>query len=328
MAGLAAGFFRITVWDTASIFMLCLLPVLLGASGFISGSETALFFLNHHQRLELSRSVAEIAGPGLAGALVQLVMAPFAILVDAASFLLSAFLLLRIRSSEPQPPPVASQVGGLADQIRVGLRLVATSSPLRAIAGCLASINLFNGLLEAVFVLYVTRVLGIGAGLLGLVFAAGSVGFLAGALIMDKVTVRLGLGATVTIGVAVAGVGDLLIPLLHGGMSMTLLVGLLMLAQALFGIGLVVFSAGQVSIRQGATPDDLQGRMNATMVFIAGAAVPAGALLGGWLGEAVGLRTALLIAAVGEILSVAWLLFSPVRSLREPGAASETRLAR
>ena len=79
-------------------------------------------------------------------------------------------------------------------------------------------------------------------------------------------------------------------------------------------------NTGQVSLRQATTPDRLQGRMNATMSFVAGAVVPLGGLLGGAWGETVGLRPTLLLAALGEILAVLWLLLSPMRSLHEqPG---------
>jgi Na+/melibiose symporter-like transporter len=266
-----------------------------------------------NSKLELSNSAAEIVGPGVAGGLVQVVTAPIALAVDAISFLVSALLLGWIRMSEPVPRPTEQQES-IWKEIAEGLELVLRNRLLRPIAGCLSTLYLFNGVLEAVFILYVSEELGIGAGLLGLIFAVGSVGFLLGALLPGWVVRRFGWGPGIIIGLLLVGLSDLLVPLVRG--SITVAVAVLMTAQFLFGLGLVIFNAGQVSLRQAMTPDQLQGRMNATMSFIAGAVVPLGGLLGGALGETIGLRATLFFAALGEILSVLWLLLSPMRSQR------------
>ena len=181
----------------------------------------------------------------------------------------------------------------------------------------MSTLHLFNSVLEAVFVLYVTRELGIGPGLLGLIFASGSVGFLIGALLPGWVTRRFGLGPGLIGGLLLVGLGDLLIPLTDKSMAVGVIMLVLMTAQFTFGLGLVIFNTGQVSLRQAITPDRLQGRMNATMSFIAWGVVPLGGLLGGGLGEMIGLRSTLLLAALGELLAALWLFCSPVRSLRE-----------
>jgi MFS family permease len=266
-----------------------------------------------NSKLELSNSAAEIVGPGVAGGLVQVVTAPIALAVDAISFLVSALLLGWIRVSEPVPRPTEQQEN-IWKEIAEGLELVLRNRLLRPIAGCLSTLYLFNGVLEAVFILYVSQELGIGAGLLGLIFAVGSVGFLLGALLPGWVVRRFGWGPGIIIGLLLVGLSDLLVPLVRG--SITVSVAVLMTAQFFFGLGLVIFNAGQVSLRQAMTPDQLQGRMNATMSFIAGAVVPLGGLLGGALGETIGLRATLFFAALGEILSVLWLLLSPMRSQR------------
>ena len=89
------------------------------------------------------------------------------------------------------------------------------------------------------------------------------------------------------------------------------------MSEFFFGLGLTIYNVGQASLRQAITPDHLQGRVNATMGVIASASVPLGGLLGGALGTVLGLRATLVVAAVGEILSVVWLLSSPLRSLHE-----------
>jgi MFS family permease len=277
-----------------------------------------------NSKLELSNSVAEIVGPGIAGGLVQIATAPLAIAVDAISHLASALLLGSIRVSEPVPSPT-EQKQNIAKEIGEGLELVLRDRLLRSIAGCLSTLYLFNSVLEAVFILYVSQELGIGAGLLGLIFAVGSVGFLVGAFLPGWVVRRFGWGPGIMMGLLLVGLSDLLVPLVSGAVVVAVAVAVLMTAQFFFGLGLVIFNAGQVSLRQAMTPDELQGRMNATMSFIAGAVVPIGGLLGGGLGEAIGLRPTLFFAALGEILSVLWLLLSPMRSQREQPVSMDER---
>jgi len=275
-----------------------------------------------NSKLEMSRSVAMIIGPGVAGGLVQLVTAPIAIAVNAISFLISALFLGWIRTPELAPKP-SDQQQNIWGEIGEGLKLVSNNRLLRAIAGCIGTLGLFNSVLEAVLVLYVTRELGIGPGLLGLAFASGSVGFLLGALLPGWATRRFGLGPGIIGGLLLVGLSDLLIPLLDGSMAVVVILMVLMVAQFFFGLGFVIFNTGQVSLRQAITPDHLQGRMNAVMSFIGWGVVPLGGLLGGGLGEMIGLRPTLLLAALGEILAVLWLLLSPMRSLPEPPVLME-----
>jgi MFS family permease len=269
-----------------------------------------------NSKLEMSRSVAMILGPGVAGGLVQLVTAPIAMAFDAISFLLSALFLGGIRTPEPAPRP-SDQRESICEEMGEGLRLVSGDKLLRAVAGCIGTVGLFNSVLEAVLILYVTRELGIGPGLLGLAFAGGSVGFLLGTLLPGWVTRRFGLGPGIIGGLLLVGLSDLLIPLAGGSVVVLVIMMVLMTAQFFFGLGFVIFNTGQVSLRQALTPDHLQGRMNAVISFIGWGVVPLGGLLGGGLGETIGLRSTLLLAALGEILAILWLLLSPLRSLRE-----------
>jgi MFS family permease len=273
-----------------------------------------------NSKLQISRSVAEIVGSGLAGTLVASVTAPLAIAVDALSFLVSGLLLGLIRAPEPAPDPAAQQQS-VWHQIGDGLRLVTNDRALRAIAGCIGTLGLFNSILEAVFILYVTRELEIDPGLLGMIFAVGSIGFLIGALLPGWASRRFGLGPSIIGGTLLAALSDLLIPLAGG--TVPLVVTILVISGGFFGLGLTVFNVGQASLQQAVTPDHLQGRVNATMGLIGSASVPLGGLLGGTLGTILGLRTTLVVAAVGEILSVVWLLSSPLRSLREQPEAGE-----
>lgn len=270
-------------------------------------------------KLELSRSAAELAGPGLAGGLVQLLTAPIAIAVDAVSFLLSALLLSRIRGMEPAPPrgEVARRFW---QEIGEGVRVVVDDPRLRAIAGGRGTLGFFNAMLEAVFVLYIARELGVGPALLGAIFAAGSVGFVVGALLPERLSKRIGVGAATVGAVILVGLSDLLVPLARG--SLLVVVPLLFAAQFFFGLGLTVFNVNQASLRQALVPDRLRGRANGTVLFLASGLAPLGALLGGLLGEAIGLRATLTVAAVGELLAALWLWRSPLRTLRDLASLS------
>ena len=265
-------------------------------------------------KLELSRTAAEIVGPGLAGGLVQVLAAPLAIIVDAVSFLLSALLLSSIRTREPVPAPIA-RTQRIWDEIREGVRVIVGDSRLRAVVGCRGILGLFNAMLEAVFVLYLARSLGVGPGLLGIIFAIGSVGFVIGALLPDRMARRFGVGAVMVAAVALVGLSDLLVPVARG--SLRVVVPLLVGAQFFFGVGLTIFNVNQASIRQAVVPDRLQGRASATARFVASGLVPLGALAGGLLGDAIGLRATLVVAASGELLAAVWLWRSPLWELRE-----------
>ncbi len=288
------------------------LPSLVGREQLVEGNS----------KLELSESVAEIVGPGVAGGLVQLATAPLAIAVDAFTFVISAFSLGLIRTPE-SPPQSFEEPQNIWREVGQGLRLVSSHKILRGIAACIGTLFFFNSVLEAIFVLFLTRNLHLEPGLLGLIFASGSVGFLFGALSQRWLTHRLGLGTAISGGLLLTGLSDLLVPLLNESMGMVVITGVLMSAQFFFGLGLTTFRIGQVSVRQSITPDHFQGRMNATMNFIAVGIVPVGGVLGGLLGERIGLRPTLVLAALGEILAVLWLFFSPLRTLREQPTLTE-----
>ncbi len=265
--------------------------------------------------MEASRSVTQIAGPGLAGVLVQLLTAPVAIFVDAISFVISAIFLWLLPVREPPPQP-RSQGQNMWSEIVQGMNMVLFNPLLRSIMLCATTHNFFsNGMLVSLYVLYATRQLHITPALLGLIFSAGGPGALLGALLAGRISRRLGLGNTLIGAQLLTGLARVCLPL--AGLFPFVAVPLLGTGEFLLGLSRPLFNVNQVSLRQAITPDHLQGRMNATIRFLMWAIVPVGALGGGFLSEVVGLWPILLAAALGTTLSALWLVFSPIRPLHE-----------
>jgi MFS family permease len=299
------------------------------AVGFVTGVLTVFFdvayqsylpalvepdqLIDGNSKLEISRSGAQIAGPGLAGGLIDLVTAPVAVLADALSFALSGAFIGLIRRGEPAPEraPAGRRRGSMRREIAEGLRYVLGHRLLRPIAACTATANLFNAVMFAVVVLYMVRQLGLRPAAIGLVFAAGNLGFLAGAVVSGRLAARAGIGRAIVLGEAVGALGALLVPLAPRGAAVPLLVA----GMAVGTFGSTVYNVNQVSLRQAISPARLHGRMNATMRFMVWGTLPLGSLLGGALGTAVGLRPTLWVGAVGGLLAVLPVALSPVRSL-------------
>ncbi len=267
-----------------------------------------------NSKLEVSRSAAQIGGPGLAGGLVSLFTAPYAVLVDAISYVGSALFLFRIRKPEPLPeaPAGAARPSMLRD-VREGLGYVLGNRYLRAIAACTGTSNLFGSMTFAILLVYAVRTLEMSAGLIGVVFALGNVGTLAAALVSSRIIKRLGVGPTIVASAMTFGPAMLLLPAAPAAFPTPFLVA----SMALVGFSGVVYNITQGSFRQAITPERMQGRMNSVMRFIVWGVMPIGSLAGGALGTAVGLRETMWLAAILGSFSFLPVLLSPVRSLRD-----------
>ena len=267
-----------------------------------------------NSRLQVSYSAAAAAGPGLAGALVQLLSAPVAVLADAVSFLVSAVLLRSIR--RPEPPPVRSDAGlPMRRSIADGMRKLLGHPLLRAIIVASVPITFFTSGFLALYVLYATRDLGLAPATIGLIFATGGVGAISGAMLAGRAAARFGVGLAIIGGWVLAAAAALLVPLAAG--PTVAVVAILALSKTVEGITDTVANIHQWSLRQVVTPDHLAGRVTAGHRFAVYGAGAAGALAGGALGTAVGLRPALLVCAVGALLSPLLALCSPLRQLRQ-----------
>jgi MFS family permease len=263
-----------------------------------------------NSRLTASTSVAEIGGPGLGGVLVGALTAPVAIAADAISFLASATSLATIQRVEPDADPHPGD-RGIGGQIREGIRETASNRYLLAFAGEAATYNVAWSAMNSILVLWAVRELGLNAATIGLVFSVGSVGALLGALVTGAVARRVGVGRAMWTSAVVSNLGVLLIPLAGGGTTAE--IALLGAAFFLQGLGATATNVHTYAIRQAVTPDRLMGRTTAVYRVLTHGFVPLGALLGGLLGDALGLRPALAIAAVALFPSWLWLYFSPAR---------------
>ncbi|MDH6225229.1 MULTISPECIES: MFS transporter [Streptomyces] len=251
-----------------------------------------------NSKLQASRSVAETAGQGLGGTLIQVLTAPVAIIVDCLGYLFATGMLLRIRTPEARPERPAGGRPSVRKDIVAGLRMTMNSRLLRVIMFHASWYNLLWDVVLVVFPLYGLRELGLGPAGLGLVVAAGSIGALGGALSAGPLGTRLGVGRAMVVGMTVASAATLLLPLAPGdgsGLGHALLAG----GYVLNGFGIAVFSIHSITLRQATVPIELIGRVSATFRFVTWAVIPLGGLLGGLLAAAVGPRAALTVTAAG-----------------------------
>jgi MFS family permease len=260
-------------------------------------------------KLTASRGVAEVAGPGLAGYLVSWLTAPIAVAADSASFLVSALVLARIRTGTTQPRRTNR---ALLVEVREGVRYVLDHPLLRAMVTRSALFNLSNTVLATMFVVLLADELDLPASTIGLVFTVAGGGAIVGALVAERVAAAVGEGRAIVYAAVVVGLAAVTMPFTQHGWLLWLAAA----GEAVGSVAVVVSNITQVSYRQRVCPSELLGRVNATTRFIVWGAVPLGALLGGVLGETVGVRTALWVGVAGELLAVLPLLFSPLWRLR------------
>lgn len=282
-------------------------------NSFLPAVTTREQLVEGNSKLGISDSLAEIGGPSIGGLLVQAITAPFAILVDLASYLASALILARIRTAEP-PPARGEQPVSMMHEIGEGLRTVRSSQILLAVLAATVAFNLLGSFFGALYSVYVIRSLGLTPVLLGVVISAGGIGALIGAASANRVTRRIGVGPALIGGMTVHACTSLLTPLAFG--SVPQVTAILLFAQIVGDTMLMIYFVNAVSLRQAVTPDRLLGRVNASFQVVIAAAGPVGFLLGGLLGETIGLRPTLFIAAMGSWIATAILIASPVRHIK------------
>ena len=269
-------------------------------------------YVEANSLLNGSRAFSNVAGPSLGGVLVQILSAPAALLVDALSYVGSAIFLGRIRAAEP---PLEPAQGGMFPQVREGLRFIFRHDILRPSLISVATLNFFNFVFAALFILYATRELHVRAGALGLVLGAGAVGGMLGALLTGRLSRRLGVGPAFVLGMVLFPAPLLLVPLAGGPRSVVL--AMLFAAEFLSALGVMILDITAGAIIVAFTPDRLRSRATGALRFVNYGVRPLGALTGGALGAAFGLRPTLWFAAAAGVLGVLWLVPSPVPKLLE-----------
>jgi len=304
---------------TASIGLLYVVALVVGAlsvfftvayTSYLASILSADRLGQLQARLELSESGARIAGPSIAGTLVELAGGAVAIFIDAASYVVSAIALLGSARPARADEPASRQVGflgGMGD----GLRRVAGDQILRDLAGSTAVFNLGSGMILAVLVLFATQDVGLDAAGFGLVYGIGNVGFVLGAMAVGASTSRFGVGRSLLGTAYLSAVAMILIAVAGPGAGI-----LLLLAGRFVGaVATPIYNVNLVSLRQARVDDAVMGRINGTFQFIDWGVLPLGSLLGGAIAAALGPRAALDAAALCGILSAVWLSVSPVRRL-------------
>jgi MFS family permease len=267
-------------------------------------------YVDANSWLNGSRAFSSVAGPSAGGVLVQLLSAPTALLADAASYLASALALGRIHADEPTIEP---SEGGIRAQISEGMRFIVRSPILRPLLASVATLNFFNFVFWALFILYATRELGVRAGTLGLVLGAGAVGGIIGAIVAGRLGRRLGIGPAFILGMFLFPAPLLLIPLAGGPRPVVL--GMLFLAEFFSALGVMILDINAGAIITALTPHRLRSRSTGALRFVNMGVRPLGALVGGVLGSTIGLRPTLLIAAAAGVAGILWLFPSPIPRL-------------
>jgi MFS family permease len=273
-----------------------------------------------NSKIQASTAFAGVAGPGLAGVLVGLVTAPITLTADSVSYLFSAAGLIAIR--KPEPAPEAPEVRiSVRQSIAEGLRAVWGSKLLSAMLTQGSALNLFFGAYITVFVVYAVRVVRLSPFELGIVLAASAVGALAGATTARRVSKALGLGRTMVVNTA--GVSLALLLLLVPRHASLAAIAVFVAAQLAYGWNIAMLNVNTITLRQVVTPKRVLARMNATYRMVLFGVAPVGMSLGGLLGSAVGLRTALVISLTLMASPLLWLFFSPVFRLKQMPTAKD-----
>jgi MFS family permease len=277
-----------------------------------------------NSKLQSSQSVAQVAGQGMSGVIVQLLTAPIAIVVNAATFLVASASVVAIRHREPAVPRPENGRRGVFGEIGEGLRLALGSPVLRPLMLQSAWYNMLNDVILVVMPVYAVRGLHLPPATLGLVIASGSIGAFAGATLAGRLARRVGAGRAMALGMAGACTGYLVLPLASGPRPAVLaaLVG----GYIVYGCGLAVFNVHSVSIRQALVPAGMMGRIAASYRMVSGAAIPLGGLLGGLSADVFGMRTTLLGACAGLLASAAVFACSRGARVRDIDALSERDL--
>jgi MFS family permease len=302
--------------------------------GFLTGTLTVFFDVSYQSylpslvdrdrlvdgnaKLEITRSGAQVLGPGLGGLLVHAITAPYAVLADAISYLWSVSFLFTIRTRESVPERDADSPSMLRELLD-GIKYLVRHRYWRPISMSTATFNFFSNVAFAIFVVYMVRRLHMSALAIGLTFSLSSAGGLAAAFFAQKIGTRLGIGRTIVWGSAIGALPTVLIPLAPVSFPIPFIVVSLVFTE----FGIVVYNVSAISLTQALVPERLLGRVNASRRFIVWGTVPIGSLVSGVLASTIGLRPTLFVGTIGILLATVPVALSAVRHVQELPTAPE-----
>jgi MFS family permease len=279
--------------------------------------------LEGNTKLATSSSLAEVGGPSIAGALIQAISAPVAIIFDALTFLISAISVGLIR--QPEPPPATRSGESMLGEVRAGFGVIMHHPILRALVIGNTARAFFGNFYAALYSLFVIRELGLSAVTLGVIVSAGGIGALVGAVLAQRVTKRFGLGYMLAVLPLITSPLGLLTPLAGG--SPLLAAGMLIFTQIVGDALWSIYGINEISLQQTLVPDHLLGRANASAGFLAQGIAPAGALVAGFIASFTSVRFTLLIAVIGSCAVSLWMVTTPVRRLESHPEAPQPEAA-
>jgi len=329
--GLALMLVPIAAWlGFLSMPILYVVGFLVGVGGIIGWAAYQVFMAERvgsenlvqaNSGIALSDSASSLIGPGIAGAIIHWLTAPIAILMDAISFFISAWMLrgLPARASDAPKLRAASADGavwaGIWADAKEGLKMIRDHAVLRSVAISLMIWNVLKHAYLAIVILYATRDLSLSAGTIGALFMMAGIGFLLASASCQWLNRRYGVGYIMLAGLTMTGAAWLLVACVVNNQWAAVQLGG---ALFLMDLGAMLFFINYLSLRQAATPEHLRGRVTSTLIFIAVSLAPLGSLMGGILGTWLGLRITIAICGIaGLVLGLVLLRWSPLGAMRE-----------
>jgi MFS family permease len=264
---------------------------------------------------ELSYSISMMSGPALAGLLVQVLTAPIAIVIDAFSFLFSAFFVKGIQYKEEIKREKILNFNNVVSDLKEGISFVLNEKFLRLFLLTSGSTNLINTFLFPIYIVFVTQILKFDAYLIGILFSFGGIGAILGSTVCKVLTERFGQGNIIFATVFFTMITSIIVPFVTNNSVTSLIV--LAVLQFIQGLAVTIRNISQVSIRMILTPNELQGRMNSSFRFVLYGVVPVGSILGGLSGDLIGIRISLFLGALLFLIPLFLFFTSRIQTMDE-----------
>ncbi|MEZ6030110.1 MAG: MFS transporter [Hyphomonadaceae bacterium] len=309
--------------------LLCVLAALAGAASALFGNaDNAVLprlvpedqLVDANARLQATESLAELGGPGVAGVLIDLVTAPIAMVVDALTFLWSAFWLWRIPRAQTQPAPTEPGetipvLRRLRLDIAIGFLAIWRCRPMRAIITATFVWYVSAGFFFATFTIFMLRDLGMSPSLMGIIISVGGVSALAGSLLAGPMARAFGQGPAILLAFVMSTCGTLM--LIPAAMIREWSTLFMVLQQTLGDSGLMVFTILAVSLQQRLLPEDQLARANGFNQVVNGVGMTGSILLAGWIAETAGVVNTVIGGACISAVAILPLLTRHLLDMKE-----------